>query len=235
MHDWRAVLAEIVISQERLNLTIDGLDDAALRAPSPLEGWTRGHVAHHIARNADSCSRLLAWAATGVPVPQYPGRAARDAEIEAGAGLPHKALAADVRESAARFAALAEALPEDRWDARVEALGDWGHPAWYLLYRRWREVEVHHVDLGASYTFADWPESYLRWELTESLPGLRDAVPYSRIAATDPDVVVEFGGSGPELRAPAVELLGWLSGRSDTSYAEVPPWPYPAATDWSEA
>ncbi|ROO84124.1 maleylpyruvate isomerase [Actinocorallia herbida] len=235
MHDWRAVLGEVVASQERLERTLAGLDEPALRAPSPLEGWTRGHVARHVARNADSYSRLLEWAATGVVTPQYPSAEARETEIEAGAHLPHAVLVADVRESAARLHALARALPDDRWDAPVAALGGWSHPAWYTLYRRWREVEVHHVDLAAGYTVEDWPRSYLRWELTESLPMLRGAVPYSRITATDPDLAVELGGPGPGLRAPASELLGWVTGRSPSPHAPVPPWPYPAATDGSKA
>ncbi|GAB2852132.1 hypothetical protein GCM10022221_59390 [Actinocorallia aurea] len=118
MHDWRAVLGEVTASQERLEQTLDALDDAALRAPSPLAGWTRGHVVHHLARNADSYSRLLEWAATGVVTPQYASAEARETEIADGADLSHAVLAADVRESAARFAALALALPETRWDAR---------------------------------------------------------------------------------------------------------------------
>ncbi|MCD0453669.1 maleylpyruvate isomerase family mycothiol-dependent enzyme [Actinocorallia sp. API 0066] len=235
MHDWRTVLGEVVASQERLDRTLAALDDAALRAPSPLAGWTRGHLVQHIARNADSYSRLLEWAATGVVTPQYASAAAREEEIEAGAHLPYDELVADARAAGERFVALARALPEDRWEARVAALQGWAHPAWYTLYRRWREVEVHHVDLDAGYGVADWPAAYVRWELAESLPMLRGSVPYARIVVTGPDLVVELGGAGPELRGDGGELLGWVTGRAPAPHAPVPPWPYPAATDWSEA
>ena len=39
--------------------TISDLNDDDCRAPSLLEGWTRGHVLTHLARNADSHVRLL--------------------------------------------------------------------------------------------------------------------------------------------------------------------------------
>ena len=32
-------------------------------------------------------------------------------------------------------------------------------------FRRWREAEVHHVDLGLEYSWRDWPAEYVRLEL----------------------------------------------------------------------
>jgi hypothetical protein len=34
-----------------------------------------------------------------------------------------------------------------------------------LLFVRWREVCVHHADLGLGYTWADWDDEYVRLEL----------------------------------------------------------------------
>jgi maleylpyruvate isomerase len=34
---------------------------------------------------------------------------------------------------------------------------------------RWREVELHHVDLGLGYLPADWPQPYVDRELSISL------------------------------------------------------------------
>src|SRR4051794_12592040 len=84
----RRPLAEVEASTARLLDTLSGLTDADQRAPSGLPGWTRGHVCAHVARNADSYSRLLDWARTGRRIAQSPSRAARAEEIESGAGAP---------------------------------------------------------------------------------------------------------------------------------------------------
>ena len=36
-----------------------------------------------------------------------------------------------------------------------------------LAFARWREVEVHRVDLGLGYEPEDWPAEYVRLELRE--------------------------------------------------------------------
>ncbi len=237
MQDWSTALAEVAIAQRRLEHTADALDEAAARGRSPLEGWTRGHVLNHIARNAESYWRLLEWARTGVEHPQYPSMDARAAEIEAGAGRPVAELAADVRETNAAFLALAESLTEDAWNATVRSVGGWTHPAWYTLYRRWREVEIHHVDLDAGYAFADLPASYVRWELADSLPPLRGTLPFSRVTAADLGLSVELGGDGPVLEDAGHHLLAWLTGRAAPFRiaAPVPAWPSAPAVDWSRA
>ena len=85
------------------------------REPSLLPGWSRGHVLTHIARNADGLGNLLRWARPAprprcTPVPR-----AAATDIEAGAGRPAADLAADMRESAAAFAAEAAELPDEAW------------------------------------------------------------------------------------------------------------------------
>lgn len=234
--DVTTVLAEVAASQRRLEQTVAGLDEAAVRAPSPLEGWTRGHVLTHIARNADSYWRLLEWARTGVEHPQYAGVEAREAEIEEGADRSPAELAADVRESATRFAALAESLPHQAWGATVRALQGWAHPAWYTLYRRWREVEVHHVDLDAGYTPADWPASYVRWELADSLLPLHAELPFSRVTATDLGLTLRLHDNGPALEGEGRHLLAWLTGRAADSpiTATAPQWPSVPAFEGSQ-
>ena len=42
--------------------------DEHWRSPSRLPDWTRGHVATHLARNADAIRRLVEWARTGPPL-----------------------------------------------------------------------------------------------------------------------------------------------------------------------
>ncbi|MCX4825826.1 hypothetical protein OG883_39610 [Streptomyces sp. NBC_01142] len=55
--------------------------------------------------------------------------------------------------------------PPTPWDTLVTALAGCRHPAWYTLYRCWREVETHHADLSFGYGTADWPTAYVTWAL----------------------------------------------------------------------
>jgi maleylpyruvate isomerase len=206
---------ELDAATRRMISTVARLDDDDLRAPSLLPGWTRGHVVTHVARNADSHVNLLTWARTGVYTPQYPNPDTRDAEIEAGAVRPAKEQLADLEESAARLAEAADELPIVAWRATVSGMRPPEHPAWYVLMRRLREVEVHHADLGTEYFgWRDWADPYVSWELRDSLASWPDE------RSTIGGVAVSGGrswdglGEGPVVEGSARDLLAWITGRS---------------------
>lgn len=224
----RATLAEIGRSNERLTETAANLTDHDLRAPSRLPGWTRGHVLAHLIRNTDSCWNLLEWARTGSEVPQYPSDEARDAGIEANSGRPAEELRAELRVALERLALQAATMPGDAWQRVVRARRGWPHPAWYVVNRRWRELEAHHVDLDFGYTYTDWPRAYVEWELTDTLTAIEldGGLAAGRVRATDLDVDVHLG-DGPEVAAQGNELLGWLTGRGGPQSAG-----WPAAPHW---
>ena len=134
-------LARLSESTDLLLATADGLTDAQAAAGSRLPGWSRGHVLTHIARNADGFRNLLAWARTGTETPMYPSEEARDRAVEAGAGRSAADLAADLRASAAAFAAAAEDLPAAAWDALVTRRSA-TFPARGILSRRRSELEI---------------------------------------------------------------------------------------------
>lgn len=168
-------LAGCVEAHRRLDLAIAGLTDGQARRPSRLPGWTVGHVLTHLARNADSVVRRLEAAERGEVIDQYPGGIdGRAAEIENGAARPAAELIADVASSSARCdAACARVVPEV-WERPTRGLKGDVSPASFLAFSRWREVEVHHVDLGLGYEPADWPEALVeRWlpDQLASLPG----------------------------------------------------------------
>jgi maleylpyruvate isomerase len=146
----------------RLHATVGGLDDATARRPSRLPGWSVGHVVTHLARNADSVVRRLAAAAEDRLVEQYEGGAVgRDAAIE-----------------------LVDTLPAEVWERPVLRSGPAGGtvPAARLAYSRWREVEVHHVDLGLGYEPADWPAPLVELMLPGLLAGLPDRADRAALA-----------------------------------------------------
>ncbi|MDN3351482.1 maleylpyruvate isomerase family mycothiol-dependent enzyme [Actinomadura sp. DC4] len=232
MEDVRETLAEIDAASERLTATAAKLTDRDLGEPSRLPGWTRGHVLAHLIRNTDSCWNLLEWARTGVEVPQYPSDAARDAGVETNAGRPIAELRAELRVAVERFALQAGTMPASAWPVMIRARAGWPHPAWFVLNRRWRELEAHHLDLAFGYTHTDWPRAYVEWELTDTLGAVQldGGLAAGRVRATDMDVDVSLG-EGSEVSAPGHELLGWLTGRGGSVHEEWPAapsaWPLP--------
>ena len=197
-------------STGRLLAGTAAVTDAQAREPSLLPGWTRGHLLTHLARNADGLRNLLTWARTGVMTPQYHSAAARDKDIEAGAGRCAAELHADVAESAEALATEAASLPEAAWQASVHGIHGKAHPAWFTLTRRLSEVEIHHVDLDIGYRVGDWPDSFV----AERLPGVAESFaglvrrarlpgPGDRHRAGVPDRTRGGRGGGPGVRAAA--------------------------------
>jgi maleylpyruvate isomerase len=214
----------------QLNATAAALTDEQAREQSLLPGWSRGHVLTHLARNADGLRNLLVWARTGVETSQYPSWDARESGIEAGAGRPAAELATDLRQAAAGFAGEAASMPSAAWQVRVRGFNGPEHPAWYTLFRRLTEVEIHHADLGTGYTPADWPARFVADEM-ERVVG--------QFASRDdvPACVLEVTGTGQQIRVgpaaaadvplrvtgPACWLLAWLIGRDAGTRLSVSP------------
>lgn len=180
-----------------------GLDDDVVRRPSLLAGWTVGHVLTHLARNADSHARILVAAGRGEVVDQYVGGfEGRTAEIEAGAARAAAEQVADVRSSIWTLEAAWATCPPEGWAGYGRGSRGDRIPVADLAFRRWREVVVHHGDLGLGYGWSDWPSDYVRLELDR------------RVMAWQARM-----GMGLTTLAPAVlaldprERLAWLLGR----------------------
>jgi maleylpyruvate isomerase len=155
----------------RLMSTLEFVDNATVREPSALPGWTVGHVLTHVARNADSHARVFRAAMAGKAVSRYPGGTAqRTREIETGAVRSATVIVADVRVTSAMLDAVwHEVLDSANSDAAWSVVGrsiDRDEPVHRLPWLRWREVEVHHADLGlAHFSSEDWSREYVRREL----------------------------------------------------------------------
>jgi len=209
MADHAELLHQLGRSQDRLRESLAALTDDAARQPSRLPGWSRGHVATHLARNADAIRRLALGVLSGVPAEMYPGgQEARNAAIEDGSDRPAALLADDHDFAGFRALATLRLLTDDVLDVPVQ----WRTPvvARDLVRLRWREVEIHHVDLDLGYTPAHWPAQFVTATLATELPALH---------ATAADVVV------PDL--PEHEVLAWLIGRpTRPDLPELPSWPF---------
>ncbi len=226
-------LAELATSTERWVAAVTALDDVALRQPSLLPGWTRGHVVAHLARNADGLVNLVHWARTGVETPMYPGgRAGRDADIERDAGRPSAVQVEDTQASCRRLAAALAELPAQALEVEVRIGSGATLRAGDLPLRRIREVEVHLVDLGTGYRPADWTGTFAERTLDELMPSLRDS-PVAALHDPATGQTWQLAPAGPTLAGPASGLLAWLLGRSDGadlsydgagSVPSAPPW-----------
>src|SRR5262245_17051281 len=134
----RRALDAIDAGTQRLTAAVAECDEAALRAPSALPGWSRGHVATHVARNAEAFVNLIMQAADGKPRPMYASVTARNEGIEAGADRPGPELVTDLRTTADRFLWAARELPTERWSADVTLLNGRTVPVWFVLGGRMR-------------------------------------------------------------------------------------------------
>lgn len=214
MIDHARDLASVRDATERLLAAAAEMDNASTAKPSRLPGWSRGHVLAHIARNADALVNVLEGR------PMYESAQARDADIERDSSRALDAHLADLRESAARFQE-AGAAPAD-WSRIVELRNGITESASLLPFRRWIEVELHHVDLGIGYELEDLPAEFVEREidfLTQRFAGHRD-VPSTSLAADGGRTWTTGGGApgGPvAVEGTSADILGWLAGRRDGS------------------
>jgi maleylpyruvate isomerase len=144
----------------RVLRSIDALSDEQVREPSRLPGWNRAEVLTHLARNADGIRAMVEGAARGEVAAMYPGGVEqRAAGIAAGRDEPAAMLRIDLRRASDNLAESWTQLTDDAWDrvgmaARERTMRE-------LPWVRWREVEVHHVDLNVGYETSDWPVGFV--------------------------------------------------------------------------
>lgn len=215
-------LAELRASDTALRIALadESWADSDVRAPSLLPNWSRAHVLAHLARNADALAGTVAGALRGERVPRYPdGPTGRNADIEAGAGRSLAELSSDLQETTARldarFAAVADV---DGWTLECDdrTTGD------YVL-TRWREVEIHRVDLGGAYTADQWPPGFVDYLLPLLAGELSQRTSTTlRLEVSSQDSVSGLAGAswasgdGPdraEVIGPDWALLAWVLGR----------------------
>ncbi len=197
-----ATIAACTAAHRRLQATVASVDDEVVRRPTLLPGWTVGHVLTHLARNAESHAGMLDAALDDRAVEQYPGgHEQRGRDIEAGAGRTAEELRADVNATMAALETAWARMTPRAWRGHGLVRGaEW--PCRWLPFHRWREVEIHHVDLGLGYTPLDWPEDYVARELPLAL-------------ATVPERLAAGGRA---------QALAWLLGRAGQPSLQLASW-----------
>ncbi|MCD4525895.1 maleylpyruvate isomerase family mycothiol-dependent enzyme [Nocardioides sp. cx-173] len=209
---------ELVVATQRLVRSVDALRDEQYGAPSLLPDWSRGHVVAHLALNAEGLAGVLTGVVTGEPRTTYASEASRDADIERLAAASPSALRERLFASTSELAEAIAAVPDGAWDTVLERTpGGTTFPAGAVPGMRLREVEVHHADLDAGYTAADWPPRFT----VRLLRSMARRTPSAEPFTADPhdlDGTWQCGAvteGSPVVRGSAADLAWWLAGRGD--------------------
>jgi maleylpyruvate isomerase len=212
---------------EALLRTARDLDDP--RAASLCDGWTRGHVLSHVARNADAMTTVVRGAVDGPPAPMYPSREARDADVDAGADRDLSALVADLASSADTLSDELPRLADVDDDATFERTpGGPVVPVGAVPFMRLREVVFHHVDLDAGFTFADVASDQARMFVEDAVRRL-DARGVDVTVRTQEGDELVAGNGGPVVTGTRAAALLWLARRDPSgvsSDGDIPDLPH---------
>lgn len=207
---------QLAEADQRLVRTVDSLPGAAYDEPSALPGWTRGHVVAHLALNAEALAAVLVGITRGAVPPMYPSSEQRDTDIAELAAAGPAELRARLMGSGAELVDAIARAPGDRLDILVERTrgSERTFPARDVAGMRLREVEIHHADLAAGYTRADWPLPFATYLLeTMTARGGSDR-PFT-VEPTDAGDTWQAGdaSTGPVVRGTTADLGWWLTGR----------------------
>lgn len=207
--------AKLEMTQRLLGDTIQ-LDDTQWQEPSLLPGWTRAHVATHLARNADGLRTAFTGWRSGHPERMYASEADRESDIERGSERSGLDLQIDLDTSSSALHQAFDELEALDPDALIELRAGLRLPLRQLPLARLAEVVLHHIDLDVGFTAQDVPEPTASWLLGWVLHRLDGRLDLPALLVQLPDGSERrLGGFGTPrtVSGSSQELLGWLSGR----------------------
>lgn len=221
----------------RLLRAVDGLNGDDWTGPSLLPGWSRQQLVAHLALNAEALTRLLRGVVAddpGAPSPtMYDSDEQRSSDISELGEADPSVIRERLMGATTTLADAIGAMPDDRWDTRVERTpGGRVMRAGSVPGMRWRELEIHHADLGLDYSRSDWSPAFADHLLGAMVKRLDPSEAFE-LRPTDSDRVWPVGtaeaSSAPAVvTGPAADLGWWLTGRPvpdtlSSSSDELPP------------
>lgn len=215
----------------RLLRTARSLGEDDVAAPSLCEGWSRGHVLTHLARNADGLARVCRAVLDGTDETMYAGDDVRDAEIVAGARRSPAELVTDIRQSSEALAPLLDRLgPEHVGRTASRTPGGPPVAAERVRYLRLRELVYHHVDLEAGFDFDQVSPELLELFLRETVVNLsRTSDPPGLTIRTAEGELHVIADGALHVTGPRAAVLAWLARgqtggiRADGPLPAIPP------------
>jgi maleylpyruvate isomerase len=220
----------------RLVRAVDGFHGDDWRVPSLLPGWTRAHVVAHLGLNAAGMARALRGLVADVeddePRTMYDSDDQRAHDIAELAGADPSDVRAQLLAGITILQEAIDAVPADRWETRVERTpGGRTIRAAAFPGMRWRELEIHHVDLDAGYARSAWSMEFAEHLLDAMTKRLAPERAFEvKPLDSQRTWVVGDGQSEypvPVVSGPAVDLAWWLTGRPtpdslSCSHGELP-------------
>lgn len=204
-------------STQRLIRTVDSLGDEEWRAPSLLLGWSRAHLVSHLVLNAEGLAGALEGLRAGDRTPMYVSPEARDHAIEELSLEEVHPVRDRLLASTTRFADAVAAMGEQDWAGDIERVpGGQVFPAAAVPAMRWREVEIHHVDLGADYDHHQWDPVFADAAVDALATRWSDRPDGFVVRLDDRDRTREVGSvtpDSPRVSGTAADVAWWLSGR----------------------
>ena len=222
----RAVAVDLLgEASARLIRTVDGFHGDDWTTPSLLPGWTRAHVVAHLALNAEGIARALRGVVADdshgdalEPRTMYDSDEKRDSDIEDLATAEPAEIRDRLLAGTTLLQEAIEAIPGDRWDTRVERTpGGRSIRARAFPEMRLREIEIHHVDLDAGYTTADWEPKFIEHLMDAMDKRVHTGRAFEVRPLDSPRTWVFGPGESeypvPVVTGPAADLAWWLTGR----------------------
>ncbi|MEN0070761.1 MAG: maleylpyruvate isomerase family mycothiol-dependent enzyme [Propionicimonas sp.] len=202
-----------------------GILEQDWQGPSLLPGWTRAHVATHLARSADGM-RILTEASLSGEAPGLPGPDERFSALERGAERSGLELQIDLDTSASALTATRNTVTD--WHRPIRFLGR-TRPLSTLPVARLHEVFIHHVDLDCGFTPDQVPPEAAGWLLSWVFGWVHDLdVPAVAVhSESGLDATVGRGPVEDEVNAEDGPLWAWLSGRAPLVTGDATRAPFP--------
>jgi maleylpyruvate isomerase len=206
VHRWKTEA-----TQRLLGYTIAFTEDEWHR-PALLPGWSRAHIASHLARNADYLRAVLNAQLAGAPQPELPDVAERRRELELGADRSGLELQIDLDGSAGALQNAIESVTD--WTPRVQLDGA-KLPLPALPLERLHEIYVHLVDLDCGFSVEEIPSDTAEWLLRWALFRLRWAnLPALALNADTLSTNIGIGTDEPlQVHGTDAAVWAWLTGR----------------------
>jgi maleylpyruvate isomerase len=197
-------------TQRLLGYTI-ALTEDAWHEPSLLPGWSRAHVATHLARDAEYVRGIIEAVSAGRPQPPHPDPDRVKQELEAGADRSGLELQIDLDSTAGALQTAIEAVtdwtPEVRIDKAPLTLSA-------VPLMRLHEVCLHHIDLDCGFTADGVDTAAAAWLLRWALFRLRAAdLPTIELRTESLTDVIGTGEQRISVQGTDARAWAWLTGR----------------------
>jgi maleylpyruvate isomerase len=207
----------------RLVRTVDGFHGDDWDAPSLLPEWTRAHVVAHLALNAEGMARALHGLVAeddDVPRTMYDSDDQRAHDIDGLAAQDASEIRHHLLGGVTILQEALDRVPGNQWETRVERTpGGRTMRAGAFAGMRWRELEIHHVDLDAGYTRGQWTLAFAEHLLDAMNKRLHpdQAFEVKPLDSTRTWVVGDGQAEYPVpiVTGPAADVAWWLTGRPE--------------------